>query len=157
MTGVPKPDQVADRLAIDDLLDAYAQAIDTRDWTLFRTLFTPDAVLDYTHEGGVRGSVEEAVAWLEPSLAPFAMIQHMVVNRQVDIDGDTASARAYVFSPLGLPDGDGALTLVLSGGRYEDRLRRTPGGWRFASRIARSAYFHIGLQGLEQPPTTAQP
>jgi len=152
MPGKPRPEQVADRIAIDDLLDAYARAIDTKDWDGLRTLFTHDALLDYTHEGGVRGDIEEAIAWLSKALEPFAMCQHIVANRRVTIDGDEATVHAYVFSPLGLPDGLGGLTIVLSGGEYDDRLRRTPDGWRFASRTARSAWFHAGLKGLAQPP-----
>ncbi|MCA1831148.1 MAG: nuclear transport factor 2 family protein [Actinomycetota bacterium] len=152
MTAIPKPEQVADRFAIDELLDTYAHALDTKNWDLFRTLFTDDCLLDYTHEGGVRGSVDDALAWLSSALAPFDMIQHIVANRLVEIDGDEARVRAYVFSPLGLPDGSGGLTFVLSGGNYEDRLRRTPDGWRFTSRTARSAWFHAGLRGAAQPP-----
>ncbi len=152
MLAVPRPDQVADRIAIDELLDTYAHAIDTKNWALLRTLFAPGAVLDYTHEGGVRGSIDDAIAWLSKALAPFAMCQHMVVNRRVTIDGDAAHVSAYVSSPLGLPDGNGGLTIILSGGEYEDELRRTAEGWRFASRTARSAYFYAALNGSAQPP-----
>lgn len=152
MTAIPHPEQVADRIAIDELLDTYAHAIDTKNWELLRTLFVPGATLDYTHEGGVRGSIDEAIEWLSKALAPFAMCQHIIANRRVTIDGDDAVVHAYVSSPLGLPAGDGALTIILSGGEYDDRLVRTAEGWRFASRIARSAYFHAGLQGSAQPP-----
>ena len=152
MTGVPDPALVADRIAIDDLLDTYAHAIDTKDWDLLRTLFLPDAVLDYTHEGGVRGDIDDAIAWLSKALSAFSMCQHIVANRRVAIDGDEAAVEAYVFSPLGAPDGNGGLAFVLSGGEYSDRLRRTPEGWRFASRTARSAWFHAGLKGAAQPP-----
>lgn len=152
MTGVPDPARVADRIAIDDLLDTYAHAIDTKDWDLLRTLFLPDAVLDYTHEGGVSGNIEEAIAWLSRALAPFTMCQHIVANRRVRIEGDEAAVEAYVFSPLGAPDGGGGLAFVLSGGEYSDRLRRTSDGWRFASRTARSAWFQAGLKGAAQPP-----
>src|SRR2546427_8065013 len=105
MQGQPRPEQVADRIAIDDLMNAYARAIDTKDWDLLRTLFTPDALLDYTHEGGGRGDIDDATAWLSKALAPFSMCQHIVANRSVEIDGDEAVVHAYVFSPLGLPDG----------------------------------------------------
>ncbi|MDQ3145604.1 MAG: nuclear transport factor 2 family protein, partial [Actinomycetota bacterium] len=35
--------ELADRLEIDDLLTRYAVAIDTKDWGLLATCFTPDA------------------------------------------------------------------------------------------------------------------
>jgi hypothetical protein len=156
MAGQPRPDQVADRIAIDDLLDAYAHAIDTRDWDLFRSLFVPGAVLDYGSEGGPRCEVDEAVKWLDRSLAPFSMLQHIVANRRVEIDGDRARVRAYVFSPLGVPNGEMGLTFILSGGTYDDQLRKTPDGWRFEQRLVKSAWFHSGLTGLAAPPNVAR-
>ena len=152
----PSPDEVADRIAIDDLLDAYASALDTKDWDTLRTLFTPDAVVDYTEEGGVRGTVEDAIAWFQKAMAPFTASQHFVTNRRVKVDGDEAKVDAYIFSPLGMPNGNpGGLTLVFAGGTYEDVLRRTPDGWRFAARTIHASWFHAGLQGGAAPPKTA--
>ena len=36
--------EMSDRMEIQDLLVRYAHAVDTRDWPLFRELFTADAV-----------------------------------------------------------------------------------------------------------------
>ena len=152
----PSQDEVADRLAIDDLLDAYASALDTKDWALLRTLFVDGAIVDYTEEGGVRGSIDDAIGWFQKSMAPFTASQHFVTNRRVKVDGDTATANAYIFSPLGMPNGNpGGLTLVFAGGSYEDSLVRTPDGWRFAARTIRASWFHAGLQGGAAPPKTA--
>ena len=151
----PTADEIADRLAIDDLLDAYASALDTKDWDLLRTLFVPGAVVDYTEEGGVRGTVEEAIAWFQMAMAPFTASQHFVTNRRVAVNGDAATVHAYIFSPLGVPTGDNVLTLVFAGGFYEDELRRTPEGWRFSARTIRASWFHAGLQGGAAPPRTA--
>ena len=41
------PVRIADRLEIDDLLTRYTVAIDTKDWDLLATCFTPDAHIDY--------------------------------------------------------------------------------------------------------------
>lgn len=142
-------------MAIDDLLDAYAAALDTKDWDTLRTLFTPDAVVDYTEEGGVRGSIDDAIVWFKAMLEPFTASQHFVTNRRVTLDGDTATVHAYIFSPLGVPSGEGALTLVMAGGFYEDTLRRTDEGWRFTARTIRASWFHAGLQGMAAPPRTA--
>jgi hypothetical protein len=146
---------VADRLAIDDLLDEYAAALDTKNWDALRTLFLPDAIVDYTEEGGIRGSVDDAIAWFEKALAAFTASQHFVTNRRVKFAGDEATVNAYIFSPLGVPNGDGGLTLVFAGGAYEDVVRRTPDGWRFAARTIRASWFHAGLQGGAAPPKTA--
>ena len=151
----PSPEDVADRIAIDDLLDAYASALDTKDWDTLRTLFVPDAVVDYTEEGGVRGSIDDAIAWFQKAMAPFTASQHFVTNRRVKILGDDATVNAYIFSPLGVPNGDGGLTLVFAGGSYEDVVRRTADGWRFVERTIRASWFHAGLQGGAAPPRTA--
>jgi 3-phenylpropionate/cinnamic acid dioxygenase small subunit len=151
----PSPDEVADRLAIDDLLDAYAAALDSKDWDTLRTLFLPGAVVDYTEEGGVRGDIEAAIAWFQKAMAPFTASQHFVTNRRVKLAGDEATVDAYIFSPLGVPNGEGGLTLVFAGGSYEDELRRTADGWRFAARTIRASWFHAGLQGGAAPPRTA--
>jgi len=151
----PNLEEVADRLAIDDLLDAYASALDTKDWDALRTLFVPGAIVDYTEEGGVRGSIEDAIGWFQKAMAPFTASQHFVTNRRVRIDGDSARVDAYIFSPLGVPNDNGGLTLVFAGGTYEDEVRRTPDGWRFAARTIHASWFHAGLQGGAAPPRTA--
>ena len=56
--------EIADRIEIDDLITRYATAVDTKDWDLYRTVFTDDAVIDYTSAGGIRGSLGEVVEWL---------------------------------------------------------------------------------------------
>jgi hypothetical protein len=151
----PSPEEVADRIAIDDLLDAYATALDEKDWDTLRTLFAPGAVVDYTDEGGVRGSIDDAIAWFDKTMQHFTASQHFVTNRRVTVTGDEATVHAYIFSPLGVPNGNGGLTLVFAGGFYDDVVRRTPEGWRFAERTIRASWFHAGLQGGAAPPKTA--
>ena len=50
----------ATRAAVTDLLHRYSTAIDTRDWTLFRSVFTDGARLDY---GAGLGSYDDADAF----------------------------------------------------------------------------------------------
>lgn len=131
---------IADRIAIDDLLTRYATAVDTEDWELYRSCFTPDAFIDYTSAGGIKGSLDEVVAWLAQVMPIFAMTQHLVTNRDVVIDGDAARARSAFYNPLGLSDGNGGITLYFDGGYYNDKLVRTAAGWRIAERIEDSCY-----------------
>jgi 3-phenylpropionate/cinnamic acid dioxygenase small subunit len=137
----PTPDEVADRLEIDDLLTRYAVAIDTKDWGLLATCFTPDAHVDYSAVGGAKGAYPEVAAWLAETLAMFPMTQHFVTNRYVRLDGDVATGRSYFYNPMGSPDGDGGLSLFFVGGYYNDVFRRTGDGWRIVERVEENAWF----------------
>jgi len=141
------PQEIADRIEIDDLITRYATAVDTKDWDLYRTVFTDDAVIDYTSAGGIRGSLGEVVEWLSHALKLFPMTQHLITNRHVVLDGDTASGRSYYYNPLGRPDGKGGMQLLFFGGYYNDRFRRTAEGWRIAERIEETAWVEGSLPG----------
>jgi len=124
-----------DRLAIDDQLTRYCRAIDTGEWDVLDTIFTPDALLDYTSSGGLRGKFPEIKAWLQQVLPLFAIRQHFVTNREVDVSGDVATSRAYLYNPMGTRSPEGNVTLFFTGGTYHDRWLRTPHGWRITQRI----------------------
>jgi len=123
--------EISDRLRINDLLVTYAAALDARDWDLVRTVFTDDAVLDYSVFGGPRGTVDEAVEWLSKTLGKVPMTQHLISNVLIEIVDDTADVTSIVFNPLGTGSG-----VILVGGTYTDRLRRTDAGWLIAERKA---------------------
>ena len=59
---------VDDQTAITALLNRYARAVDTSDWKLYRSVFTPDAHIDYSSAGAVVGSAMMDVQH-NPSLA----------------------------------------------------------------------------------------
>lgn len=139
MTDDTMPSEVVDRLAIDDLLTRYATAVDRRDWDLWESCFTPDATIDYTAFGGIAGSVGTVRAWLEEVMPRFAMSQHLVVNREVTIEGDTARSRAAFFNPMALTTHEGPV-LFFDGGYYVDRLVKTPAGWRIWQRVEEFSY-----------------
>jgi len=132
---------LVDRLAIDDLVTAYADALDHRAWDRFAQCFTADATVDYTSSGGPAGPLTEVLPWLEEMLALFSMSQHLVTNRMVQVTGDEASGRAYFFNPMRLrAHGDGAEALFYVGGYYDDRFVRTGDGWRIAARLESMAW-----------------
>lgn len=132
--------QVVDRLEIDDLLTRYATAVDSKDWGLYASCFTPDAFIDYTAAGGIKGKLPDVKAWIAQVIPGFPMTQHAVVNRAVVLNGDTATSRSCFFNPMGLPDDNGGLVLFFDGGYYNDKLVRTPDGWQIAERIEETSY-----------------
>ena len=135
----PDIEELIARAQIDDLLDAYALAIDKRDWQLLESLFSEDADLDYTSSGGPHGARDEVLGWLQASLPAVTLTQHILTNRRVTVHGDTAEARTELFNPLLFRSGE-QTQLVLLGGVYEDRLLRTEAGWQITERVHRTSW-----------------
>jgi 3-phenylpropionate/cinnamic acid dioxygenase small subunit len=132
--------EIADRLEIEELLTRYATALDRKDWDLYASCFTSDAYIDYTSAGGIKGRLAVIKPWLAGVMAGFPMSQHLITNRAITIDGDTATCESYFFNPMGLADEAGELVLFFEGGSYSDKLVRTAEGWRIAQRIEQTAY-----------------
>ena len=128
-------EELADRTAIDEQLARYCRAIDTGEWDLLDGIFTPDAVLDYTSSGGIRGVYGEVKPWLAKVLPLFAVRQHYVTNREIALDRDAATSIAYLYNPMGRRRDDGGLDLFFVGGTYRDRWLRTAAGWRIVERV----------------------
>jgi len=144
--------ELSDRLQINDLLIRYTRAIDTKDWALLDTCFTPDAHVDYTSAGGVAGDYPKVRAWLEQALAPFPMTVHALANSIVEIDGDSATARTYVHNPMGFANPDGTLHIFTVGAFYNDKLVWTDDGWRIRERVEETAFMDGALPaGLQIP------
>ena len=122
---------LADRLAIDEVLVRYCRGIDRCDADELRSVFTPDAVLDYGSGPQARdGMVDQLIA----GLRAMRLTQHSISNALVEIDGDRARAETYctALHILGLP---GQEIEMVVGGRYLDRLERREDGWQIAERL----------------------
>ena len=119
--------RISDELEIASVLHRYARAVDGRNWDLWRSLFTEDAVIDYSSVGGAVGDREVVSAWLERGLALLPMTQHFISNIEADIDGGTATVRAMFYNPMMFP---GASTISACGGYYHHQMVRTEAGWR---------------------------
>jgi hypothetical protein len=125
--------EIADRLEIGEALARYALAVDTGDWDLLDAVFTPDAVIDFTASGGVRGPLAETRAWLAQVLPAWPGRQHLIGATTITFDGDEAAVTASFTDTLS-PSRDmiGADTrgLLRGGGLYHHTMVRTPRGWR---------------------------
>jgi hypothetical protein len=125
-----RPDELADRLAIMDVLNRYARGIDRCDLEVLREVWWPEAVADY-------GTGEiNALAWSEgvvPALGAMRRTQHFLGNMLIDIDGETAMAETYcrAWHEVDSPAGPQEMEV---GGRYLDRLEKRAGDWRLLHR-----------------------
>jgi 3-phenylpropionate/cinnamic acid dioxygenase small subunit len=131
---------IADRLEIEEVLTRYAWALDTKEFDGLDDVFTPDAFVDYTSAGGIKGSYPDVKAWLSQVLPHFPAYQHLVTNKHIEIDGDTATSRAGFYNPMGQQQKDGSLSFFYVGGEYHDKLVRTDQGWRIAERVEKTIW-----------------
>jgi hypothetical protein len=128
-----------DRAGINELLARYAWAMADRDWTAWRATLTADATVDYTTAGGVAGTADEAMAWLEQTMGGFDVAMSAVGNAVIDDRGagangdDSASVRSLYRMVMRIP-GD-APTYLEASGWYIDTVVRTSEGWRLADRF----------------------
>ena len=137
---------LATRAAISDVIVAYATAVDTRDWTSFRQLFTDDAVIDYSAAYGPAGGPDEITRWISGlmtrDLVPDAM--HAITNVRISLDGDTAAASAYFVNPDVMAVGADEPYLLFNAGRYSIGLRHADGRWRISRLDAEVMFSHRG-------------
>ena len=120
-----------DREQITDVLVRYATAIDTRNWALLRTCFTPDARADYGRIG-VWSDVDGITEFMAAAHAGMVATKHMISNVAVDVDRDIASVVSYVHVVLVLAEDPPSW--IDGVGHYVDRFVRTADGWRIGER-----------------------
>ena len=132
--------EISDRIEINDLLVNYSTAIDRCDFDALDDVFTKDALIDYTTYGGIKGSLEEAKAFLKETLPLFSATQHMIANSSIKIDGDTATGRTMCHNPMLSKNEDGSENLTFLGLWYVDKLVRTEKGWRIKERKEEDSY-----------------
>ena len=119
---------VSDESQIAALLYRYARAVDTKDWELYRSVFTDDAHIDYSSAGAAIGSRDEIVEWFAANFALLPWSMHYITNIEILESGqDTAQVRAMFYNPMQLP---GSTEVSTCGGYYHHELIRTPDGWR---------------------------
>jgi len=133
--------EISDRFEIQDLLARYCEVIDNREWDLLDRIFTPDAVIDFTEAGGIRGNLTDIKIYLDRALKQFPTYQHMIGLPVIKIDGNTASSRVILFNPI-MTERNRTQQVFFVGLWYCDTLLRTPDGWRITERREEVSYFH---------------
>ncbi len=122
-----------DRAAISDVVNTYATAVDKRDWTLFKSLFTDRVYIDMSDLDPARCreiSSDELVDLARP-LTKLSSTQHASSNHRHDINGDTATCISYMQARHFLTR-DGTDYHYHLYGYYTYTFVRTPAGWKIS-------------------------
>ena len=120
---------LADKLAIRELTATYNRAVDDgRIDDAFATFAGNNGSLEIPGMGAMTG---EALRELFGALQGCV---HATTDAIIEVDGDRARQLCSLLVLVRAPEG-GVVRLVTTG-RYDDQLERTPEGWRFVARVA---------------------
>jgi hypothetical protein len=133
------PNEAADRLAIRELVEAYAHCADRRDAKGQLALFTADThFVVYMNAKDPTPSQElhsrDELAPVFADLNKYDATTHFVGQSTIfTLTADRATGEAYCLAHHVTVDG-GQRRLMLASLRYLDTFAKTDGAWRFAER-----------------------
>ena len=130
--------EIADRMALKDLVDTFSNLADTKEIDKQVQLFTEDAeVTSYqgdkqtSHLKGRKELAERFKAFLDQ----FTTVYHINGQQTVKIDGNKATGIAYAQVVL-VSEKNGKRTMLTQGVRYSDEYERQDGKWLISKRIS---------------------
>ena len=134
------PEEAADRVAIRELVEAYAHCADRRDAKGQMSLFTADThFVVYMNAKEPTPSQElhsrEALASVFAALNQYAATTHFVGQSTIlSLSGDRATGEAYCLAHHVTVEGSKRRLMVASL-RYLDRFLKADGTWLFSERL----------------------
>jgi hypothetical protein len=132
------PTEQADRLAIRELVDAYAYCADRRDAAGQKALFTEDThFVVYMDGQGSEATYaldgREALTPVFDDLNRYQATMHFNGQSTITLDGDRATGESYCIAHHLFSD-SGERKLMVAWLRYGDMFVKLGGTWRFAER-----------------------
>lgn len=127
---------IADRVEIEALRGEYTDAAMMRDYDRMASLFTPDGALRMPHVPVDLVGRAQIRAWGDRVPAIVDYLVQTTHPGIIDLEGDTASGRAYLSELIHLHDGSSHLNYAI----YHDRYQRTGDGWKFTERVYEVRY-----------------
>jgi hypothetical protein len=133
----------ADRIALRDLVERYALAVDARDIDTVVHLFTEDGVMLSHLMPGTEGTPlerrghEQLRRALELGLGQYKRTTHVIGGQVIEFEGDESvgAVECLAHHVYGTDEGDDRLLIMAI--RYHDRYTQREGPWRFAERRLR--------------------
>lgn len=129
-----EPDKIERVLARDEIREVrarYARGVDRADGPLLKSCYHEDAIEE--HGGNYAGNAYTYVDEAIPRIQRLGVMQHLLGNSHIELDGETAYVETYVWTFLRLTL-DGRDLDTFTGGRLVDRFERRNGAWKIAHR-----------------------
>ena len=134
-----------DRLAIRELLEAYADAVCRRDAEDWGATWAEDAewsLPDYPEIGTTKGKPAIVAMWTE-AMKGYPGIRFQSWLGSIEVQGDRATMRSYTAEVY---DQNGITMRDM--GEYEDECVKVDGTWLFASRSFRNVHRQHAPKGV---------
>ncbi|NUT38445.1 MAG: nuclear transport factor 2 family protein [Thermoactinospora sp.] len=122
---------IADRVEIEALRGEFTDAATMGDFDRLAALFTPDGALRMPNVPVDLVGHEQMRAWRERRDAFVELFVQQTHSGSIQLDGDTATGRAYMQEVIKTRDGQWHRNFAI----YHDRYARTADGWRFTERV----------------------
>jgi SnoaL-like domain len=119
------------RDAIQEILASYARGIDRGDGPLLKSCYFDDAIEE--HGSSFTGRAHDYVDAAIPKVQKMGVMQHLLGNCHIELDGERAYVETYVWTFLRV-ERDGKSWDTITGGRLHDRFERRNGTWKIAHR-----------------------
>lgn len=118
---------VADRIALQDVMLRYAAGVDERDFEMYASCFAEDVeVVDFGPDP-IHGR-DAWVAYVITALEKYGPTQHMLGPQYAVIDGDNATTRSDVQALHYLLEPEGQTFTLWA--TYNTNMRRINGEWK---------------------------
>jgi ketosteroid isomerase-like protein len=127
---------IADRVEIEALRGEFTDAVMMNDHDRLASLFTPDGTVRIPLAGIEAAGREQIRAMGEGRQGMTDYFVQTTHPGTIQLDGDTATGRAYLSELAHGRDGSSHLNYFV----YHDRYQRTGDGWKFAERVAEFRY-----------------
>jgi len=144
---------IADRVEIEALRGEFTDAVMMRDYDRGASLFTPDGAVRMPHIPVELEGREQIRAWGERVPGQVDYFVQTTHPGTIQLDGDTASGRAYLQELVRFRDGRSHLNYAI----YHDRYQRTGDGWKFTERVYEIRYLDTSPLPGAQPQATWVP
>jgi ketosteroid isomerase-like protein len=144
---------VADRVEIEALRGEFTDAAMMCDYDRVALLFTPDGALRMPNVPVELLGRQQIRAWRDRREALVDYFVQTTHPGTIQLDGDTASGRAYLQELIRLRDGSSHQNYAI----YHDRYQRTGDGWKFTERVYEIRYLDTTPLAGSAPQGTGAP
>jgi hypothetical protein len=135
MTDAEKIQLLLDREQIRETVANYPISIDSRDWKLFRSIFTDEIDVLLTMAAKAdrprqRISADQFTKYVVEVIEKFSVTQHFLTHYHIDVKGDAATCLSYMYARHFRAKDRPAHSIWDIGGYYEYHLQRAGDGWK---------------------------